>query len=178
MEKTTQQQAGTHQRRVHRLLHCVELLRQLLEVKLETLYVFPSFLHTALQQSANKRAANDLMRLGETVVQHVSTLSSMVDHLGGDAQRDLLPRWSPPQEPVSAIVFQEELASKILSECELMLGGDWDASSHLRSWLQERVETIHKESRGHLAMIDRIFSRAKPAYRDLVVERFRVTAIP
>lgn len=164
---------------VNRLLHFVELLQQTLEVKLDALYLFPFFLHASLLHHSSQRVTRELAEMGEQIVSHVQVLTHLVSNLGGtpsDAQTPSI--WDQHQEPISAMLFQEELCAQILQECERLLQHDWDTSSQLKAWLSERLETVLSETLDHIARFDEIFAKTEPRYRDLVVERFRVTAIP
>lgn len=170
---------GVRKQEINRLLRFVELLRQVLEIKQEGLHLFPSFLHMALLQHSSHRVARELAELGEQIVQHVHTLAHVVTNLGGSPEDvELTNTWGDTKDAISTMLFHEELAAQILSECEEVLAHDWDASSQLQVWLHERLETVRAETKQHVQLFERLFASTEPRYRDLVLERFRVTAIP
>ena len=178
-KKRTTRAKKEPKRQVNKLLHFVELLQQVLEVKVDGLYLFPFFLRSSLVQHSGQRVTRELAELGEHIVHHVQVLTHIVSNLGGTPSDAQAPNtWSDHQEPISAMLFQEELSGQILHECERLLSHDWESSSQLKAWIMERLETVHTQTREHLALFEEVFAKTEPRYRDLVLERFRVTAVP
>ncbi len=160
------------------LLYFFELANQALEVKMESLYTFPSFLHETVRHVKSRNAIEQLARVGEQILQHVRVLTQVITDLGGAIEQDTLPRaQSETASLVSTLSFQEELSMQILDECRLIIERDWQ-DSHMKRWVQERLLTIASETRMHTTLLERLFAETQPRYRDLVLERFRVTALP
>lgn len=176
-KQTTYQQEEKTQ--VRSLLHFVELLSQALEIKMETLYSFPVFLHSALQQVQTRASTQMLADVGKDVVNHVRTLQQMIKTLGGHTDHiGLDESYRPNNDPLTDEYFQEELTKQILEESLQLMNTGWLPDSEMRRWLEERLEVIIHESEQHLSMFDRMFCDTQPRYRDVVLQRFRVTAIP
>lgn len=166
-------------KQVRSLLHFVELLSQALEIKMEALYEFPVFLNSALEQVQSRASTQALANAGKNIVNHVRTLQQIIKTLGGRTDQ-ISPEEGQrqTQDPLTNQYFQEELAKQILEESLLMMHKGWMADSQLRRWLEERLESIVNESEQHLHVLDSMFADTQPRYRDIVLQRFHVTAIP
>lgn len=142
------------------------------------LVVFPFFLRAAIRRGQSKRAFNDLVGVGTGIVRQTRELSSALTTLGGHLPDELPLSWSEPTDPVSAFLYDEELATQILESCMKILEREWEATTDLKTWLWEHIETVLQESRQTAALLNDLFTTAEPRYRDRVMERFRIAALP
>lgn len=163
---------------VRTLLYCVELVEQLLEVKLESFYTYPIFLRYAMQHVKSMRAVDQLTEIGERLLVHVKTLQHIVQDLGATSNDDMLPRSSHAvSEALTSLIFQEELSVSILDACKSCIMGNWN-DSPLRTSVIDQLLTIRSETEQHMQIVRKLFADRQPLYRDAVLERFHVTAVP
>lgn len=163
---------------VRHLLYFFELLNQALEVKLESLFNIPTFLHEAMATVKSRSSLEQLTAAGENIRNHVMQLRRLIRDLGGSVEQEPFPEpRRDADNALTAMSFQEELAVNILEECQQFMQAQW-RSSQMTSWVEELVATVLVESRNHLALFDRLFATVQPRFRDVVLERFRVTALP
>lgn len=173
-----QQPSPDSQYQIRHLLYFFELVNQALEIKLESLYLFPSFLHAAVSQVKSRNGIEQLTKLGTNVLHHVQTLRKVITDLGGTVDQDLFPTsQQDPEELLSTLSFQEELASQIVETCQDVVDHHWQ-DSHLKSWVLQELAAIQHDTHLHGVVFEQLFSRTQPRYRDHVLERFRVTALP
>lgn len=163
---------------VRNLLYCVELVEQLLEVKLESFFTYPVFLRYAMQHVKSMRAMDQLTEMGERLLVHVKTLQHLVLELGAPSNDDMLPRSSHAvSEALTSLTFQEELSVSILDACRTCIVGNWK-DSPLRSSVIDHLLAIRSDTEHHMTMIHRLFADHQPLYRDAVLERFHITTVP
>ncbi len=171
-------QRTTPTAQVRHLLYLLEVMQQILEVKLETLYEYPRFLRATLQRVKSSRSMDTVTTIGERVVVHVKELHSLITDLGGHPEQDFLPdEINETRDALTAFTFQEALALRMLEECRTLVVQAWPAST-LKQWMLERLTTLLTETQEHSTALERIFARTEPRYRDSILERFRVAAIP
>lgn len=163
---------------VRALLYCVELVEQLLEVKLESFFTYPVFLRYAMQHVKSMRAVDQLTLVGERLLVHVKTLQHIVQELGATSNDDMLPRSSHAvSEALASLTFQEELSVSILDACRSCIVGNWK-DSPLRSSVIDHLLSIRSETEQHMKLLQQLFADRQPLYRDAVLERFRITTVP
>lgn len=144
---------------------------------METLFCLPSFLHSALDRIRSRNAIGQLTSAAETVAVHVKTLRRIITDLGGCIEQDApaLERGTA-NDLIATVALQESLSAQILQEAVVRIAHDWQASP-LRQWIEEQLQTVVAESVAHNALLEKLFTETQPRYRDLVLERFRVTAV-
>ncbi len=163
---------------VRTLLYCVELVEQLLEVKLESFFTYPVFLRYAMQHVKSMRAMEQLTEMGERLLAHVKMLQHIVHDLGAPPDDDMLPRSTHAvSESLTSLTFQEELSISILDACTSCIMGNWK-DSPLRSSVIGQLLTIRVETEHHMKVVRQLFADRQPLYHDAVLERFRVTTVP
>lgn len=163
---------------IRHLLYFFELVNQALEVKLESMFLVPSFLNTVVNEVKSRNALAQLTQMGENVLEHVKVLRRVVTDLGGTVEQDLLPSTHPePHSLLSALSFQEELAAQIIEQCQDIVEHHWQ-HSQLTSWVMQQLATVQRETKLHGMLFEQIFARTQPRFRDSVLERFRITALP
>lgn len=173
--RETQQQL--QQRGVNQLLHFAELLEQALEVKLEVMFFYPTFLRQLLSHGNQRRTVLDVVRSGEAIVHHVSMLQGILRDLGCESSAAVASSHGMSDEAVAgAILFHEKLAYQILQECGRILDGTWD-SSQLRQWLKERLETVHHETQQSVAFLKKHLEKSGDGrFSDTLTQHFQVAA--
>lgn len=160
------------------LLYFFELINQALEVKLESMFLVPSFLNTVVNEVKSRNALAQLTQMGENVIEHVKMLQRVITDLGGTVEQDILPATRRGQQtPVADLSFQEELAGQIIEQCQDIVEHNWQRST-LTSWVLQQLLTVQRETKLHGMLLEQIFAKTQPRYRDIVMERFRITAIP
>ncbi len=162
---------------INQLLYFLELLNQTLEVKMESLFAFPMFMEAAIRHAEGKRNVGEVAAVGTTILKHLGMLNALILKFGGNIDQDARPQSGDQREPIATYYFQEELSLQILRECCYHVRTQWK-DSELRRLVEEQLETLVHETRAHLELLDRYFATKQPQYRDVVLERFRVTAIP
>lgn len=163
---------------VRALLYCVELVEQLLEVKLESFFTYPVFLRYAMQHVKSMRAIDQLTEMGERLLAQVKTLQHVVSDLGAPSSDDMLPRSSHAvSEALTSLTFQEELSISILDACQTCILGNWK-DSPLRSSVIGYLLNIRSETEQHMKLLQKLFADRQPLCRDAVLERFRITTVP
>lgn len=160
------------------LLYFFELVNQALEVKLESMFLIPSFLNTAVNEVKSRNALAQLTQMGENVIEHVRILRRVISDLGGTVEHDLLPATRTEAQTLLAdLSFQEELAGQMIEQCQDIVERNWQHSA-LTSRVLQQLLTVQRETKLHGMLFEQIFARTQPRYRDIVMERFRITAIP
>ncbi len=163
---------------IRQLLYFFELVNQALEIKLDSMFLVPSFLNTIVNVVKSRNALAQLTQMGENVLEHVKILRRVITDLGGTVEQDLLPATRPqPKLLLSELSFQEELAAQIIDQCQDIVEHHWQ-HSQLTSWVMQQLSTVQRETKLHGMLFEQIFARTQPRYRDIVLERFRVTALP
>lgn len=162
---------------VRHLLYFFELLNQALEIKMDSVFLVPEFLHQTVSRMKGRSAVEGMTASGEHIVDHVRTLSKIITDLGGRIEQDLLPPKTESREAVVALTFQEGLAAQILEEGLAVLRRDWQYSA-LTSWVGEQLSAIIAQTQEHARLFEASFASVQPRYRDILLERFRVTALP
>lgn len=175
MEKPEKHQSGSTS--IRKLLYAAELLTQAYQVKLETLMTMPLFLERMLFASRERALSERLTVIGTDVYHHVQRLHQLLLRFGGHPGEDLNPCVRPePSDPIAAAYFQEELFCQIAAELLAVLKGWADSDLHRRA--EAQLTMLISESKAHLAVIDESCTQTERRYRDVVLERFRVTALP
>lgn len=162
---------------IQKLLHVAELLTQAYQVKLETLMAMPLFLKNALCASRSRAVTERLTSIGTDTYHHVQQLHQLLIRFGGHPDEDINPCMRrEPNDPIAAAYFQEELFCQIAAELLNVLK-QW-GDSGLHTLAKSQLTAFTNETKRHLAAIDETCAESERRYRDVVLERFRVTALP
>lgn len=176
LQNKEQSVRGTDQ--IRHLLYFLELVNQALEVKLESVFLVPAFLHAAVNEVKSRTALSQLTQLGENILRHVGVLRQVIVDLGGAVEHDMLPQFRPDaQALLSTLSFQEELAAQIIEQCQDVVGHHWQPSK-LAHGVVQKLELVLQETKSHNELLAKVFAQTQPRYKDSVLERFRVTALP
>lgn len=160
------------------LLYFFELINQALEVKLESMFLVPRFLNTVVNEVKSRNALAQLTQMGENIIEHVKMLRRVITDLGGTVEQDLMPATrNDAQTLLADLSFQEELAGQIIEQCQDIVEHNWRHST-LTGHVLQLLSAVQRETKLHGMLFEQIFAQTQPRYRDIVMERFRITAIP
>ncbi|MFH1171185.1 MAG: hypothetical protein V1778_01425 [bacterium] len=140
---------------LHRLLQLTDLLRQVLEIKIESLYLYPLFLRDAVVVKRKQKDVVCYSKIGENLVEHIRELSALLREIGGGALNCDVPFDSHLESGATEkLLFSEKIAVQILDESQDLLSFEWNPSSRLHRALHQKLQQVRAESAEHILLLD------------------------